>query len=138
EKNSFNSPKTAGAPPGPGGITPLALPAPGGPNLSRPGVPPTSASTAAAAGPTIVGRNAGANTTSAAPLPGAGYNPATAFNNNQPRTAETGGSSGLRSIPSRAVRTAPATPQSNLSPEEQVIMIEAQRLKAAQAGIPLP
>ena len=141
EKDSFTSPKIAGvptlpAPPGSSG--PPGSPGPHNRPLQIP-IPTTTASataaTSATAGPTIVSKNAGANTTTPPPLPGAGYTPAGTLNAG--RVADANAPSSLRSIPSRAVRTVP-TPQSNLSPEEQIVMMEAQRMRAAQGGVPLP
>jgi hypothetical protein len=140
EKDSFTSPKIAGVPTLP---TPPGAPPPGSPgsptarplHIPTPTSPGSANATATSAGPTIVSRNSGANTSSATPLPGAGYNPAASMNAG--RVADANAPSSLRSIPTRSVRTVP-TPQSNLSPEEQVVMMEAQRMKAAQSGIPMP
>jgi hypothetical protein len=133
EKDSFTSPKIAGTPTVPtlpGAPPPGSPGSPQGRALQIPAPTTTASANAASAGPTIVSRNSGANPSSPPALPGAGYNPAATLN------AATAPSS-LRSIPTRAVRTVP-TPQSNLSAEEQVVMMEAQKMKAAQSGIPLP
>ncbi|MBI3417398.1 MAG: hypothetical protein HY043_19060 [Verrucomicrobia bacterium] len=87
-------------------------------------------------GPVIVGARNNPNTPSptfAQPVP--------TVNPGMPGAAvgsSTSGSTGLRSIPSRNVRTAPSNPPNNLSAEEQVILLEAQRQRAAQRGIELP
>ena len=106
-------------------------PAPGAAGFGRPGMP--GAANPPNNGPVIVGKN----NTAANPSPNfqpasstAGYGVPGAAN-----PVDTS-RSGLRQIPTRQVRT--AQPVNNLSAEEQVILLEAQRMKAAQQGMLLP
>ena len=120
EKNAISPAK----PGGPG----MALPMPGNPGHPFLGGAPSNPAT----GPVIVGaKTPTAPPTFATPIPAANTGSTTGG-------SQGAGSTGLRSIPSRNVRTAPSNPPNNLSAEEQVILLEAQRQRAAQRGVELP
>lgn len=123
EKNAIGPVKPVGPP-----INP-AIPTPGQPIPGGTAAQPNN-------GPIIVGaRN------NPAPIPPTFAPPVPAANTGTPGVTAggaAGGTTGLRSIPSRNVRTAPSNPPNNFSAEEQVILLEAQRQKAAQRGVELP
>jgi len=127
EKNGMSPTKV----PAPANPTPGA---PGAPGVPRPGMP--AAANPPHSGPVIVGKNNPAANPSPYFQPAA--NPASLAVPGAATPADTS-RSGLRQIPTRQVRTAPpAQPPNNLSSEEQVILLEAQRMRAAQQGTLLP
>jgi len=126
EKNGMSPTKVAA--PGP----PQPNPAPGAPGFGRPGTP--GAANPPNSGPVIVGKN------NPAASPSPYFQPAASSANFAvPGTGNPvdASRSGLRQIPTRQVRT-PTQPPNNLSAEEQVILMEAQRLKAERQGMVLP
>ncbi|MEO8429399.1 MAG: hypothetical protein ABI651_20090 [Verrucomicrobiota bacterium] len=128
EKNGMSPTKTpAAAPAQPNSVH-------GAAGVTRPGMPGNP--NQPYSGPVIVGKNHPAANPSS-PY----FQPASSTANLAAQAAANPvdtSRSGLRQIPTRQVRTAPPLQTSNLSAEEQVILMEAQRMKAAQQGMALP